>query len=75
MWEIRRRRTYIEQKEARQLLHDMRVVNAGFNGGESAASLQKELKPRAFPPILTLEDKKKPKLNWMARMLQNIQND
>jgi hypothetical protein len=74
LWEIRRRRAYIDKHEARGYLHQMRIVNAGFNGGEAASSLQMELRSRAFPPLLTLEDKKKPR-NWLKNLIQNIPAD
>ena len=81
LWEIRRRREYIDKREAREYLHQVRIANAGFNGGESANSFQKELQRRAFPPILTLEDKlerqkkykDKPR-NWIREMLEQARN-
>lgn len=77
LWEIRRRREYIDKREAREYLHQVRIANAGFNGGESASSFQKELQRRAFPPILTLEDKEarkqKPR-NWILEMLEASRN-
>jgi hypothetical protein len=72
LWEIRRRRSYIDKQEARGYLHQMRIVNAGFNGGDAASSLQIELRSRAFPPMLTLEDKKKAPRNWLKDMIQSI---
>lgn len=69
LWEIRKRRDFLDKQEARDYLHDMRIVNAGFNGGDSAASLQRELHKKAFPPTLTLEDKKKAPRNWIKEML------
>ena len=72
LWEIRRRREYLDKREARKYLHQLRVVNAGFNGGESSARFQQELHRNAFPPIVTLEDKKKPPRNWIKDLLNKI---
>lgn len=74
LWEIRERRKFVEKREAREYLHTMRIVNAGFNGGESASSLQKELQAKAFPPILTLEMKKKPARNWIRDLIKKLED-
>lgn len=75
LWEIRERRKFVEKQEARDYLHTMRIVNAGFNGGESATSLQNELHKKAFPPIITLEMKKKPPRNWIKDMISKLEVD
>lgn len=73
LWEIRERRKFVEKREAREYLHTMRIVNAGFNGGDSAITLQKELQAKAFPPIITLDLKKKPHRNWIRDMLAKLE--
>lgn len=73
LWEIRKRREFVDKQEARDYLHKLRIVNAGFNGGDSATSLQKALHAQAFPPIVTLEDKKKPSRNWIKDMIAGLQ--
>lgn len=71
LWDIRDRRNFIDKYEAREYLHMMRVVNAGFNGGESAVALQKDLHQKAFPVMLTLADKKRKPRNWMRAMIES----
>jgi hypothetical protein len=70
LFEIRDRKQFIEKYEAREYLHQMRIVNAGFNGGDGAIALQKELHSKAYPPMITLLDKQRKKTNWIQRMLE-----
>jgi hypothetical protein len=74
MWEIRRLRALIEANEAKSYLHYLRIVNAGFNGGEGSDKLAKQLSEMSFVPPLPLEKPKKRSTNWIMNMIEKLGN-
>jgi hypothetical protein len=74
LWEIRKRREHIEKYEARDHLHNIRVVNAGFNGGDGAESLQKELYQKAFPKPVTILSKREKPRNRLLSFIDSLRN-